>query len=284
LYLFKKAKELRAFLDKQNRPVAFVPTMGALHEGHLSLVEEAAAMGGLVVVSIFVNPTQFDNKEDLVKYPRTVVEDVQLLIQANTDVLYLPTVDDVYPNGTEPQKHFDFGQLDKTMEGAFRDGHFEGVAQVVARLLTIVDPDHLVMGQKDIQQTAIVRSMLKQSDFKAELFLKKTVRDPDGLAMSSRNRRLTPAERLEAPILYATIQATKDMHGKMSIAELKAASIESIERSGYFKVDYFEVVNLDTMQLVDDWSESDELAICVAAFIGKIRLIDNVLITKMKLL
>ena len=284
MYLFKKAKELRAFLDKQNRPVAFVPTMGALHEGHLSLVEEAASMGGLVVVSIFVNPTQFDNEEDLVKYPRPVSEDVQLLIQANTDVLYLPTVDDVYPNGTEPQKHFDFGQLDKTMEGAFRDGHFEGVAQVVSRLLSIIDPDHLVMGQKDIQQTAIVRSMLKQSDFKTELFLKKTVRDPDGLAMSSRNRRLTPAERLEAPILYATIQATKDMDGKMSIAELKAASIESIERSGYFKVDYFEVVNLDTMQLVDDWSESDELAICVAAFIGKVRLIDNVLITKMKLL
>jgi len=284
LYLFKKAKELRAFLDQQNRPVAFVPTMGALHQGHLSLVEEAGRMGGLVVVSIFVNPTQFDNAEDLDKYPRTVAEDVQLLIEANTDVLYLPTIDDVYPDGTEPQKSFDFGLLDKTLEGASRDGHFEGVAQVVSRLLEIVDPDHLVMGQKDIQQTAIIRSMLAQSDFKTELFIKKTVRDPDGLAMSSRNRRLTPEERLESPILYATLQATKDMKGKMPLSELKAAAVENIERTGHFKVDYFEVVGLDTMQIVDDWDETDELAICVAAFIGKVRLIDNVLITKTKLL
>lgn len=284
MYLFKKAKELRAFLDQQNRPVAFVPTMGALHQGHLSLVEEASRMGGLVVVSIFVNPTQFDNAEDLDKYPRTVAEDVQLLIEANTDVLYLPTIEDVYPNGTEPQRSFDFGHLDKTLEGASRDGHFEGVAQVVSRLLEIVDPDHLVMGQKDIQQTAIIRSMLAQSDFKTELFIKKTVRDPDGLAMSSRNRRLTPEERLESPILYATLQATKDMKGKMSLTELKEAAVENIERSGYFKVDYFEVVGLDTMQIVETWGETDELAICVAAFIGKVRLIDNVLITKTKLL
>ena len=263
-------------MDKQNRPVAFVPTMGALHEGHLSLVEEAAAMGGLVVVSIFVNPTQFDNKEDLVKYPRTVVEDVQLLIQANTDVLYLPTVDDVYPNGTEPQKHFDFGQLDKTMEGAFRDGHFEGVAQVVARLLTIVDPDHLVMGQKDIQQTAIVRSMLKQSDFKAELFLKKTVRDPDGLAMSSRNERLTADQREKAKVLYATLKELRSLVAVMNPDEVADWGRDRLQGLDYCELEYLEVAESRTLQTIYRWHECKAARAFVVARFGEIRLIDNI--------
>jgi len=237
-------------------------------------------LGALVVSSIFVNPTQFDNSEDLKKYPRTVEDDISKLVSVETDVVFLPSVEEIYPNGTEPTANYDFGALDKTMEGEHRDGHFAGVAQVVNRLLEIVRPDWIVMGQKDIQQTAIVRSLLKQTSHKTKLVIAPTVREADGLAMSSRNRRLLPDERTEAPILHATLEAAKAQYKKESIEKVKADSIARIEESGNLKVDYFEIADLHTMQPIEDWKDAKEIAICTAAFLGKVRLIDNVLIQK----
>lgn len=278
MYLFKKEQLLNDFLKKKKQKIAFVPTMGALHNGHLSLIKKGKDLGGLVVSSIFVNPTQFDNAEDLKKYPRTVEDDVAKLVSVETDVLFLPSVDEIYPKGTEPTKVYDFGELDQTMEGEHRDGHFAGVAQVVNRLLEIVRPDWIVMGQKDIQQTAIVRSLLKQTSHKTQLVIAPTIREADGLAMSSRNRRLLPEERAEAPILHTALQAAKAQYKKEAIGDVKAAAIASIEESGNLKVDYFEIVDLHTMQPIAEWGNAKEIAICTAAFLGKVRLIDNVLI------
>lgn len=280
MYIFKKEQLLNDFLRDKAQKIAFVPTMGALHDGHLSLIKKGKDLGGLVVSSIFVNPTQFDNAEDLDKYPRTVEEDVAKLVSVETDALFLPNVKEIYPDGTEPKKDFDFGKLDQTMEGAFRDGHFAGVAQVVNRLLEIVRPDWIVMGQKDIQQTAIVRSMLKQTKHKTKLVIAPTIREADGLAMSSRNRRLTDEERLEAPVLSATLKEAIDSYQQMPIEEVKAKAVESIEKTGALKVDYFEIVDLHTMQPIEKWEDAEEIAICTAAFLGKVRLIDNRLILK----
>jgi len=280
MYIFKKEELLRDFIKNKEEKIAFVPTMGALHDGHLSLIKKGKELGGLVVSSIFVNPTQFDSAEDLKKYPRTVEEDVAKLVSVETDVLLLPSVDEVYPDGTSPKKTYDFGKLDQTMEGAFRDGHFAGVAQVVNRLLEMVRPDWIVMGQKDIQQTTIVRSLLQQTNHKTELVIAPTIRETDGLAMSSRNRRLTEEERMEAPILHAALTEAKDSYKKLLIEELKANAVEKIEKTGALKVDYLEIVDLHTMQPIGKWEEAEEFAICTAAFLGKVRLIDNVLILK----
>ena len=280
MYIFKTEQSLKAHLEKnQQKRVAFVPTMGALHEGHLSLINRAKELLGLVVCSIFVNPTQFDNAQDLEKYPRTVEADILQLLEGETDLLFLPSTAEVYPNGTKTTVTYDFGQLDQTMEGAHRAGHFAGVAQVVNRLLEIVQPDWIVMGQKDIQQTAIIRRLLSLTESATELIIAPTVREPDGLAMSSRNRRLQPNERKEAPILHATLQAAKDAYMRLPIEQLIAESIDKIEASGSVKVDYFEVADLHTMQPIREWGASTEIAICTAAFLGAVRLIDNVIIS-----
>ena len=280
MYIFKTEQLLKEYLKNKDQKVAFVPTMGALHNGHLSLIKKGKELGGLVVSSIFVNPTQFDNAEDLDKYPRTVEDDVAKLVSVGTDALLLPTVEEIYPSGTEPKVNYDFGKLDQTMEGEKRDGHFAGVAQVVNRLLEIVEPDWIVMGQKDIQQTAIVRSLLQQTDHKTALVIAPTIRETDGLAMSSRNRRLTEEERIEAPILSATLKTAKLLYKSMPIENVKANAVANIEKSGSLKVDYFEIVDLHTMQPIKNWDDAEEIAICTAAFLGKVRLIDNMLILK----
>lgn len=282
MYIFKKITDLRLHLQKakaNNENIAFVPTMGALHDGHLSLIKIAKEKGDLTICSIFVNPTQFNDPKDLDKYPRKDKEDIKMLIEAECDVLFLPNVDEVYPKGTTPQKEFDFGKLTAPMEGAHRPGHFEGMVQVVNRLLEIVEPDFIIMGQKDYQQAAIVRQLLVQAHPSTSIVVAPIIREKDGLAMSSRNVRLEPDERKEAPTIYASLSALKAIHKAMPLEKVKKEAIEKIEASGSMKIDYLEVADAITLQPIQNWEEAEEVVACIAVHLGKVRLIDNVLIS-----
>ena len=281
MYIFKKVTDLKNHLDElrdSNATIAFAPTMGALHNGHMSLVSKCNKIADITVSSIFVNPTQFNDKSDLEKYPRTVETDTIMLIEHGCDVLFFPEVDEIYPHGTEPSTNYDFGQLDKVLEGAHRPGHFVGVAQVVNRLLELVEPNWIVMGQKDYQQTAIIRKLLSLTDSKTKIVVSPTIRETDGLAMSSRNVRLKPDERKEAPTIYASLEAVKQSYKTISVAEAKEQAIKSIEASGSMKIDYLDIIDPNTLISVKDWSDSENLVVCTAVHLGSVRLIDNILI------
>ncbi len=281
MYIFRNIVDLRLHLHKAkatNQKIAFVPTMGALHNGHLSLIKIAKEKGDLTVASIFVNPTQFNDPKDLDKYPRKDEEDIAMLIEKGCDVLFLPSVEEMYPDGTKPKKEFNFGKLTEPMEGAHRPGHFEGMVQVVNLLLEIVEPDFIIMGQKDYQQAAIVRQLLVQAHPNTEIVVAPIIREEDGLAMSSRNVRLLPDERAEAPTIYASLSTLKSLYKVMPLKEAQKEAIEKIEASGSMKVDYLEVADAITLQPIDHWADADKAVVCVAVHLGKVRLIDNVLV------
>ncbi len=281
MYIFKKVSDLQKHLDglrEAGKTVAFAPTMGALHNGHLSLINKANEIADVSVSSIFVNPTQFDQKEDLDKYPRTVEKDIQMLIGSECDVLLLPTPDEIYPSDVEVRNDFDFGVLDDVLEGAHRDGHFAGVGQVVNRLLEIVQPNWIVMGQKDYQQTAIIRRLLELTESKTKIVVSPTIREEDGLAMSSRNVRLEPDERKEAPTIHASLENVRAAYGSGEVEQAKKDAIAQIEASGSMKIDYFDIVHPTTLKSVTKWDEAEQLVVCTAVHLGKVRLIDNILI------
>ena len=224
MYIFRKIADLKAYLAQlreSGKRIGFVPTMGALHAGHISLIEEANKGSDVTVCSIFVNPTQFDNADDLKKYARNLPKDAKMLGDALTNVLFAPNVEEVYPPNLDTEVDLDFGQLTKVMEGRFRTGHFEGMVQVVTRLLNIVEPDSLYMGQKDFQQAAIVKNMLQQQKRKTKLVVCPIIREPHGLAMSSRNVRLAPDDRKLAKVLHEALLETKQNLAKKDIASLK---------------------------------------------------------------
>ncbi len=255
--------------------IGFVPTMGALHEGHLSLVDQARGRCDIVIVSIFVNPTQFNDKNDLANYPRTFESDRQLLSTHRCDYLFSPSVEEIYP---EPDtRKFDFGLLERVMEGAFRPGHFNGVAQVVSKLFGIVLPDYAFFGRKDFQQLAIIKEMVHQLNLPVEIVPCEIVREDDGLAMSSRNKLLLPEHRLCAPLIYQTLAEAKELSKKQSVAELKEFVIQKINSIPLLKVEYFEIVDDKTLQPIDNWSDSGIKIGCIAVVAGKIRLIDNII-------
>ncbi|MFI3306150.1 MAG: pantoate--beta-alanine ligase [Rikenellaceae bacterium] len=254
--------------------VGFVPTMGALHEGHLTLVRSARATSDVVVVSIFVNPTQFNDPKDLEKYPRTLEADCKLLESVGADVVFAPTIEQIYP---EPDtRKFEFGSVEATMEGASRPGHFNGVAQVVSRLFEIVQPTKSLFGEKDFQQVAIIKSMVEQLSIEVEIEVVPIVREADGLALSSRNVLLTQECREAAPAIYAALRAAQGLFQSMSPAELAAEVTRLVELSGVLKVIYFEAVDATTMLSVDSWSESESIQGCIAVQAGSVRLIDNI--------
>lgn len=265
-------KELRS----QGKTVGYVPTMGALHRGHLSLVKQCLADNDICVVSIFVNPTQFNNKEDLVKYPRDLERDCELLKQTDDSIIvFAPAVEEVYP---EPDtRQFDFGQLDKVMEGKFRPGHFNGVAQVVSRFFDIIKPDKAYFGEKDYQQLAIIRQMVSQLKLPVQIVAMPIVREQSGLALSSRNERLTENQRTIAinisKVLFESCQWIDKYSVKETIEKVQFA-INSFEG---MEVEYFEIVNGKTLQPVTDWEQCDCIVGCIAVFCGDVRLIDNVL-------
>lgn len=273
--VFESVKELRAELNKAEQSgIGFVPTMGALHAGHRSLVERARRENGTVVVSVFVNPTQFNDKNDLKHYPRTPEADARLLEEAGADFVLMPTVEEIYPQPDTRQ--FDFGLIDKVMEGATRPGHFNGVAQVVSRLFDIVRPARAYFGEKDFQQIAVIKSMVAQLALPIEIVECAIVRGEDGLALSSRNTLLDAAHRAAAPHIYATLRAAVAQSQEMAPARLKEWVTAEVERNPLLKVIYYQSVDARTMQEVAAWDDSPRIQGCIAVQAGDIRLIDNI--------
>ena len=254
--------------------IGFVPTMGALHAGHRSLVERARRENDTVVVSVFVNPTQFNDKNDLRNYPRTPEADCAVLEAAGADIVFMPSVEEVYP---EPDTRlFDFGQIDKVMEGATRPGHFNGVAQVVSRLFDLVKPRRAYFGEKDFQQIAVIKAMVAQLGIDIEIVECAIVRGEDGLALSSRNELLTPEHRKAAPHIYATISQCSEKMATMTPEELTEWVVKTIDSNPLLKTIYFEAVDARSMQRVERWSDSERIQGCCAVQAGDIRLIDNI--------
>lgn len=262
----------------KDRPIGFVPTMGALHEGHLSLVKRAKTENDVVVCSIFVNPTQFNDPADLQRYPRPIEEDKKMLEAAGCDVLFMPTVEQMYPTGDFSTLNESFEGLDTVMEGASRPGHFAGMITIVNKLFMAVKPRNAYFGQKDYQQLAVVKRFIEKHVIPINIVPCPIVREPDGLAMSSRNRLLTPDERKRAALISQTLFKVKDMWGKQPVKEIKKFVEGEFEKDGYMKLDYFEIADAKTLQSVNGDGQTKPSVACIAVFDGKIRLIDNVLL------
>lgn len=259
---------------KEGKTIGLVPTMGALHEGHAALVKRCVAENDIAVVSVFVNPTQFNNPEDLRLYPRTLDADCALLEKLGVDVVFAPDVDEMYP---EPDTRvFDFGMLDKVMEGRFRPGHFNGVAQIVSKLFYAVKPDKAYFGEKDFQQLAIIREMVKQLQIPVEIIAVPIVREQSGLALSSRNMRLTPQQRETASEIFKTLEMSADLIEKQSVEDVKKFVVNRINNHDALSVEYFEIVDGETLQAIFDWTDSQYIVGCIAVFCGEVRLIDNI--------
>lgn len=280
MYLFKQRAALRDFLEQEKKAgkrIGFVPTMGALHEGHLSLVRDAKAATDLVVCSIFVNPTQFNDPKDFEKYPITINEDIQKLTSAGTDVLFLPSVTEMYPEGVNAQHpHYDFGYVETVLEGAHRPNHFQGVGIVVHKLLDIVAPADLFMGQKDFQQCMIIKRLLEITGIPCQLHICPTLREADGLAMSSRNMRLSPEERKTAVQISRSLKALVRNIRQQPFGELRETARNELENAG-FLVDYIEIADAGNLQILSAPIPGPMVALA-AAKLGEIRLIDNMLI------
>jgi pantoate--beta-alanine ligase len=273
MIIIKQAARLQEYLKQQaarGLVSGFVPTMGALHQGHLSLI---------TVCSIFVNPTQFNDPKDFDKYPKTLEQDILLLENAGTDILFLPSVDEVYTDGLTNLEHYDLGYLETILEGKFRPGHFQGVCQVMYRLLKLVQPDLLFMGQKDYQQCMVVKRLLTLMESKTQLIPAPTIRENSGLAMSSRNMRLSEQQRGEAVDISKTLRFIRENLQYQSLNALKSTATEQLQQAG-FKVDYVEIAHAETLEPIEEWDGKTPLVALVAAFLGDIRLIDNLILTE----
>jgi pantoate--beta-alanine ligase len=279
MQLIPTIKEIDLLLERfhrENISIGFVPTMGALHEGHLTLIRKAKQENGFCVSSVFVNPTQFNNKEDLARYPRTLETDSRLLAENGCDLLFAPEAEEMYPHGENQLLDLDFGSLDKVMEGAFRPGHFRGVATIVNRLFEIVKPDRAYFGKKDYQQLAIVREMVRLLNLPVEIVACPTIREADGLAMSSRNQRLTAAERKVAPLLFNVLQTIKTQAEYETKAQLIINGSHQITSNQHFNLEYLEIVDKENLQPLQGKGNLDKAVALVAAWLGNTRLIDNV--------
>ena len=270
-------KDLRLLLDESRaagKSVGLVPTMGALHAGHASLVERAVKENDVVVVSVFVNPTQFNDKNDLKNYPRTLDADCALLERIGATVAFAPSVEEMYPE--EDTRQFSFAPLDTVMEGACRPGHFNGVAQIVSKLFYAVEPDRAYFGEKDFQQLAIIREMVRQLDMRLEIVGCPIVREEDGLAMSSRNTLLSEDERERALTISSTLFASVDFAKVNTLAATKAFVEDMINDTPGLELEYYQIVDGNTLQEIGEWSDNDYVVGCIALFCGNIRLIDNI--------
>ena len=260
---------------KNGTTIGFVPTMGALHEGHLSLVEKAKKENDIVVVSIFVNPTQFDNADDLINYPKTIDKDLSLLKSTNCDIVFTPTPEEIYANDIQSQS-FDFDGLEFQMEGKFREGHFNGVGTIVERLFEIVEPHKAYFGEKDFQQIQIIRKMVEKRNLPVKIIACPIHREKDGLAMSSRNIRLTKEQRASAPFIYKTLKKAKAEFGTKNALEVVKWVESEFKNHPLFNLEYFEIADEDTLLPVETKNITKKYRAFIAVFAGKIRLIDNI--------
>ena len=269
--------DIQRFVEEKHNlglKVGFVPTMGALHEGHISLINRAKKENDIVVCSVFVNPIQFNNPADLEKYPRTPEKDITKLEQAGCDAVFMPSAEEMYPNKVED--HYDFGDIEHVMEGACRPGHFNGVAIVVRKLFEIVNPNKAYFGEKDFQQLAIIKKMVRDLNMNLEIVPCPIVRENDGLAMSSRNVRLNEAERAIAPKIFATLNNAISKKDAMSPSEMKKYTLDKYAEIKEFDVEYVEITDEINLKSLENWNECDHARIFVALQLGPVRLIDNV--------
>lgn len=275
--LIQTINELRAELDvlrNDGKTIGLVPTMGALHAGHASLVKRAVAENDVVVVSDFVNPTQFNDKNDLLKYPRTLDADCKLLEECGATFVFAPSVEEIYP---EPDtRQFSYAPLDTVMEGKYRPGHFNGVCQIVSKLFLIVEPTRAYFGEKDFQQLAIIREMVRKYPFNLQIVGCPIVRESDGLALSSRNVRLSVIQRTQALQISKTLFASVEYGKSHTLAETKAFVEKCIDEAEGLRLEYFEVVDGNTLQAISAWDESSYIVGCITVFCGDVRLIDNI--------
>ncbi len=275
--VINKIEELKKFLSQERengKHIGLVPTMGALHAGHLSLVKRCVEENDVCVVSIFVNPTQFNDKHDLETYPRTLDNDCALLEPAGCTYVFAPSVEEVYP---EPDTRvFDLGSVAAVMEGPRRPGHFNGVAQVVSKLFYIVEPDKAYFGEKDFQQIAVIREMVKQLSLPVQIVDCPICREADGLALSSRNTRLTPDLRKKAPLIAKTLHASLALTPKQSVQAVHDFVVDTINEEADMEVEYYEIVDGHSMQPIQQWSDTDYPVGCITVYCGDVRLIDNI--------
>lgn len=280
MQLIKSASELKSLLSEARRggkSVGFLPTMGALHEGHLTLARRAVSENDISVVSVFVNPTQFNNKVDLETYPRNVAEDARKLSEVGVNFVFAPVVEEFYSKDELNNRfQFDFGGLDQVMEGKFRPGHFNGVVQVVSKLFSIVEPTKAYFGEKDFQQLAIIRRMVKVMNFNIEIVGCPIVRQVDGLALSSRNVLLSDDQRQLATNIHAVLSESVQFVGQTSVQELHNSTIAAINRHDGLEVEYYDIVDGLTLKSIGRWDDSDYIVGCITVYCGKVRLIDNI--------
>ena len=275
---FSRIRDIRNYLQKEKdagKTIGFIPTMGALHEGHLSLISRSKGENDLTVCSIFVNPIQFNNKNDLEKYPRNIPEDLDILAKAGCNVVFIPSEDEMYPGGEPEELEIDFGNLDKVLEGKYRPGHFSGVTIVVKKLLEIINPQKAYFGKKDYQQLLIIRFMVSKLQIPVEIIPCPIIREKDGLAMSSRNLRLTIGERLIAPGIFEILCIVKEKAGTMPLNQLKKWAIKNIEVNPFFRVEYIEIADKETLVPINTWKQKKNGIVLAAIYLGDIRLIDN---------
>ncbi|MEA5259287.1 pantoate--beta-alanine ligase [Arcicella aquatica] len=278
MQVFFEIKTLQAYLQNQRKSgktIGFVPTMGALHQGHLSLIETAKNQNDVVVCSIFVNPTQFNNPHDLAVYPRTLEADCKMLEEVACDIVFAPSASEMYPS--LPTLKFDFGTLENVMEGKFRPGHFNGVGIVVSKLFNIIQPNKAYFGQKDLQQCAVINCLVKDLSYSLDLVICSTQRESDGLAMSSRNRNLSEDQRVIAPEIYKSLSAAGELLKTKSSTEVKQFVTDYFEVIEDIELEYFEISDFETLLPIEELLEG-KTALCIAAFLGKTRLIDNIII------
>ena len=261
----------------KNRTLGFVPTMGALHSGHLSLIKKSCTENDFTICSIFVNPTQFNNSQDLKKYPSQLNSDLALLEESGCDFVFMPSIEEIYPENYQP-KTYSFGLLENVMEAVNRPGHFNGVAMVVSRLFSIVKPQKAYFGEKDFQQLAIVKSMVIKEKIPVQIISCPIVREPSGLAMSSRNTRLTEYQRRASSRIYSRLRKVVKMQPNHTIAELKNWVLQEFKEDSDLELEYFEISDPNTLSPSFNWSSSETHIACIAIFVGEVRLIDNILL------
>ena len=281
MIIFKHSKDLQSYLTdikQKNLLTGFVPTMGALHAGHISLINKSRQNTDITICSIFVNQVQFNNTDDFKKYPSTIEKDILMLEESGCDILFMPGEDEIYPDAASKNKHFELGYLEKILEGKFRPGHFQGVCLVVEKLLNIIDPGYLFLGQKDYQQCLVIKKLTGLMNNNIKVMSCPIFREANGLAMSSRNLRLSEEEKNLASQLYKTLEQIKKNLAPGNFLHLKKEAIAQLENCG-FKVDYLELAKSADLEIVEDNNTPLELIIVIAAFLNNVRLIDNLLVT-----